>query len=100
METRKGRAPRRYLTAIRIECGIITLIKEDGTIANYRQRGIGNIPKPVVKRLEQLGLLSRNWRKVPELPKNVSIAYEDATIMGRARATYPVEVLNKEVLRK
>ena len=34
---------REYLTAIQIEAGIITLIRPDGNIDCYRQRGINQI---------------------------------------------------------
>lgn len=78
-----------YLTAISIDMGIITLIGENGTIENYRQRGIGAIPANVRALLISKKLLHPRWDTAKELPRHYSIVFEDEEIMGKARATYP-----------
>lgn len=80
---------RQYLTAIAIQCGIISVIDYSGNIVYYRQRGIQRIPEEQRKLLISLGLLARDWEQYKELPSYISISYEDPTIMGRARASYP-----------
>lgn len=80
---------REYLTAISINCGIITLIEPDGNIGYYRQRGIGTMDASRINNLIRSRLLSPNWKSVKELPRNWSIEFEDEEIMGKARATYP-----------
>ena len=80
---------RQYLTAVTIECGIICLIDYSGNIIYYRQRGIQRIPDEQRKLLISLGLLARDWEQYKELPSYISISYEDPTIMGKARASYP-----------
>lgn len=78
-----------YLTAISVVAGIITLIDVDGQIVNYRQRGIGKYSDKQLKVLMSTGLLNPSWKMYKELPKNISISFEDPEIMGRAQATYP-----------
>lgn len=80
---------REYLTAIAICGGIITLIDYNGSICYYRQRGIGRFTDAQRKLLINAGMLQRNWEQYKELPKHISISFEDPEIMGRARATYP-----------
>jgi len=80
---------REYLTAITIIGGVITLINYEGTICYYRQRGISKFTDKQRQILINAGILQRNWEQYPELPRHISISFEDPTIMGRARATYP-----------
>lgn len=80
---------RLYLTAISIVAGIITLIDVDGQIVMYRQRGIQKFSDKQLKLLFSTGLLNPNWKMYRELPKNISISFEDPEIMGRAQASYP-----------
>lgn len=40
--------------------------------------------------LIRVGFLCRNWYDFTELPKHVSIRYEDEEILGRACAVYPI----------
>ena len=80
---------RLYLTAVSGVAGIITLIDVDGQIATYRQRGIQKYSEKQLKVLMSTGLLDPSWKMYKELPKNVSISFEDPEIMGRAQATYP-----------
>lgn len=88
-------AEREYLTAIAIRGGIIQLIKPNGEIGYYRQRGIDRyLMKYVQNRAEmersfmKSGKLAKDWRKYSELPKNWSISFEDPEIMGRAYVTF------------
>lgn len=78
-----------YLTAVSIEAGVITLIGENGTLENYRQRGIKSIPNNVKALLISKRLLHPRWETLKELPRHYSISFEDEEIMGKARATYP-----------
>ena len=79
---------RDYLTAIQIEAGIITLIRPDGNIDCYRQRGINQIDNNLKIKLIRAGCLNPNWSKYTELPRNWSISFEDEEIMGHAYATF------------
>lgn len=88
-------AMREYLTAIAIRKGIIQLIKPNGEIGYYRQRGIEGYLKKycqnsaeMEKSLIKSGRLVKDWRNYPELPRNWSISFEDTEIMGRAYATF------------
>lgn len=80
---------RQYLTAISITNGIILLIEEDGTLNEYRQRGIQTLSPNIINSEIRHGRLNSYWRNYPELPANYSISFEDTEIMGRALATYP-----------
>ena len=80
---------RLYLTAISVVAGIVTLIDMDGQIVMYRQRGISKYSDKQIKVLVSTGLLHPNWKMYKELPKHISISFEDTEIMGRAQATYP-----------
>lgn len=91
MENKKEKV---YLTVLSIECGIITLIDQDGSIARYRQRGISNIDMDKKRILISMGMLSENWSIFPELPSLTEIYYEDLEIRGIARKTYPSEIIN------
>lgn len=82
---------RRYLTAISIVGGIITLINEQGDIETYTQRGIRRLDKNKIAACVQRGVLVQNWQCFYELPSNISISFEDPEVMGRARATFPVK---------
>lgn len=84
-----------YLMAVSISNGIITLIDEDGTIVNYRQRGIQRLSEEQQKLLIAMGMLNVRWKSYKELPKHISIYYEDEYIMGKARATFPTELITK-----
>lgn len=87
-------AMREYLTAIVIRGGIIQLIKPNGEIGYYRQRGIAKYLQGFRNLLEaersliKAGKLAKDWKKYPELPRNWSISFEDTEIMGRAYATF------------
>lgn len=89
--TKKKTQPRRYLTAVTIVAGIITLIDENGEICYYRQRGITSMSPQLKLYLVNAGFLHRNWNTFKELPSNISIKYEDEEILGKARATFPVK---------
>lgn len=80
---------RQYLTAVTIVSGIITLIDYNGNICYYRQRGISRLSDKQRQVLINAGLLQRNWEKYKELPSYISISFEDPSVMGKARATYP-----------
>ena len=80
---------REYLTAITVVGGIITLIDSNGSIQYYRQRGIKKLTDKQRHLLIKIGLLQRDWERYKELPGHISISFEDPSIMGRARATYP-----------
>lgn len=82
---------REYLTAISIENGIITLIEPYGNIGYYRQRGIQALGAMRIAEEVVSGRLDANWDKVPELPRNWTIFFEDEEIMGKARASYPTK---------
>ena len=79
---------REHLTAIAVQSGIIQLIEPNGNIGFYRQRGIDKYNLTQIKVFIQRGILSKDWNKVKELPKNWSIAFEEPSIMGRAYATF------------
>lgn len=80
---------KKFLTAIQIVAGIITLIDEDGQIVFYRQRGISKFSRRQLKVLIGSGLLDERWRMFEEIPKNINIYYEDPEIKGKARIRYP-----------
>ena len=82
---------RRFLTAISVVGGIITLINEQGDIETYTQRGIRKLDQNKIKACVQRGMLAPNWKCLPELPSNISISFEDPELMGRARATFPIK---------
>lgn len=90
---KKVNTDRKYLTALCIVGGIITLIDEDGEIKNFRQRGITNIPDNYKTKLIGMGVLNNKWFMFKELPKNISISYEDSSYLGRASATFPTKKL-------
>lgn len=85
----KVKHQRKYLLAITICGGIITLIDDNGNVVCYRQRGIKRLTDYQRKVLISKGFLQRNWEQFKELPSNVSIYFEDEDTMGKARATYP-----------
>ena len=82
---------KQYLTALSIVAGIITLIDENGEIKYYRQRGITQLTDEFKITLIRVGFLNRDWYSFPEIPKNISITYEDEEILGRAHAVYPAK---------
>lgn len=84
---------KQYLTAVSIECGIITVLDEDGQPAQYRQRGIESISDEQRRLLITMGMLRRDWEYYPELPSHTEITYEDSMIMGIAREAYPKEII-------
>ena len=92
-KTQKASTNRKYLTAICITGGIITLIDEDGELRNYRQRGITSIPDEYKQRLIGLGVLNNKWFMYKELPRDISISYEDSSYLGKASATFPIKRL-------
>lgn len=87
--------PREYWVAISIVAGIITAVNNDGIVVTYRQRGINQISYEMQMELIRCGFLNRDWKMVPELPKYVSIAYEDEAILGKASATFPINKIIK-----
>lgn len=87
----KKKVERKYLTATVIIAGIIELIDENGEIVYYRQRGINQIPQDVKVMLINKGMLNRYWANYKELPKYISISYEDEEVMGRASASFPTK---------
>ena len=82
-----------YLTAVSIECGIITLLDKDGSLVQYRQRDIESISNEQRRLLIAMGVLRRDWKCYSELPSHTEIAYEDPMIMGIAKEVYPKEII-------
>ncbi len=82
-----------YLTAVSIECGIITLLDKDGCMVQYRQRGIERMGDEQRGLLIAMGMLCRTWELYPELPGDIALSFEDPTIMGIAREAYPSEII-------
>ena len=78
-----------FLTVIQIVAGIITLIDEEGQIVSYRQRGISKYSDRQLRVLIGAGLLDQRWRMFEEIPKNISIYYEDPEVKGKAQIRYP-----------
>lgn len=87
----RKKVERKYLTATVIIAGIIELIDENGDIVYYRQRGINQIPQDIKVVLINKGMLNRYWANYKELPKHISISYEDEEVMGRASASFPTK---------
>lgn len=87
----KQKTKRRYLKVITIIAGIITLVDENGNIVFYRQRGISKIDAQTRLVLMNVGFLHRDWSNYKELPSDVSIRYEDEEILGKAKATFPIQ---------
>lgn len=85
-----AKVDRRYLTAVAIDRGIINLLDEYGRMQSFRQRGIKRIPEITRKRLVYIGELDGNWGEYKELPRDVTISFEDEDIMGKARASFPI----------
>lgn len=79
---------REYITAIQIDKGIIQLIKPDGQIGFYRQRGIDKYSNSQINVFIARGILHKDWKNCAELPHNWSISFEEPSIMGRAYATF------------
>ncbi len=89
----KKRPEREYITVICIEGGIITLIEPDGSIENYRQRGMEKVGEMDMLRLMQSGLVNPNWRQFKPLPRHYSISFEDEDFMGKAYASFNINRL-------
>jgi len=100
---KKPKIERQYLTATTIVAGIISLIDENGELKYYRQRGITNLPDEFKTMLVSVGFLNRNWYTFKELPKHITIKFEDEVIMGKASATFPAKqaayILNSKIRR-
>lgn len=77
-----------YITAIAIDKGVIQLIEPDGRINFYSQLGIKNLGAPRINKLIQEGKLHPKVLKLPDIPKNYSISFEDEEIMGKAERTF------------
>lgn len=88
-----ARKEQQYLTAIKIESGIITLIDSNGFLKQYRQRNITNIPEDEKSRLIESELLDSNWNQYPELPGNISLSFEDPYLWGKAETAYKIPML-------
>ena len=87
----RPKVERQRLMATLIVAGIIELIDGNGDIVYYRQRGINQIPVDVRNLLISKGMLNRYWTNYKELPRHVSIYYEDEVIMGKAQASFPTK---------
>lgn len=94
------RTQNRVLTAVTIDKGVITLIDESGEIKNYLQRGIEALSMREKAELGKQGLLDFDGAlSFKDLPKDISIVFEEPSIMGRAYVTYSVK-REKELLKK
>jgi hypothetical protein len=80
-----------YLTAVAIDKGIIAVIMPNGTISYFRQRGISKLHESYTNKLVEENKLASNWENYIELPNYMSIAFEDEVIMGKARASFPID---------
>lgn len=87
---------RRYLMAVSIYRGVIRLIDESGSIVNYAQRGIKKLNIEQKNKALAYGMLCPEALVLKELPNNISIYYEDESIMGgKPRVTFDANKLNK-----
>lgn len=75
------------LTAVTVYKGIITVILPNGTLGYYAQRGLNKYSRELLIRYISEGKLDRRALTLKELPRNVSIEFEDP-LMGRAYATF------------
>ena len=81
---------KRYFLVVRTEGGVMTLLDEqDMMLYQYRQRGILKADEDTRRKLVAFGFLRFDWRKYEELPPNSRIYYEDESVFGKARMTYP-----------
>lgn len=88
-KNKNKKTERKYLTATTIIAGIITLIDENGEIKYYRQRGITQLSDEFKMQLINVGFLDRYWYNYKELPRDITVSFEDEEIMGKASASFP-----------
>jgi hypothetical protein len=83
---------------VSINKGVITLIDENGEVKNYLQRGIESLSMMKKAELGRLNLLDFNASlSYKDLPKDISLEFEDPGTQGRVYVTYS-EKREKELL--
>ena len=74
----------KYLEAICIDKGVITLIEEDGEIVSYKQLGIDGLSEREKREFIQDGILAEDIEIYDTIPEDYEIYFEDEEIMGKA----------------
>jgi len=74
----------KYLEAICIDKGVITLIEEDGEIVSYKQLGIDGLSEREKRKFIQDGILAEDIELYDTIPEDYEIYFEDEEIMGKA----------------
>ena len=93
------RKKNKVLTAISIYKGVITLIDEDGEVKHYLQRGIESMTMMKKAELGRQNLLDFDASLAyKDLPKDISIEFEDPSVQGKVYVTYN-EKREKELLK-
>lgn len=84
----KSNTMRRHLICIGVDRGIIGVITETGEVESYSQRGIRELSLADKCYCIESGILNSKVFNLKELPRNISIQFEEPSIMGKPRATF------------
>lgn len=87
---------RRNLLCLGIDRGIIGVVTETGDIESYAQRGLRGLSLADRCYCIECGAVSPKAFELKELPRNVSIHFEEPSIMGKPRATFNMRCLFSE----
>lgn len=75
------------VTAVAIQQGVIRVIMPDGTLKDFAQRGLNKYEDRLKMEFIRRGIITPYTLTLRELPKNISIEFEDES-MGRAYASF------------
>ena len=88
MGRHKPSLEKEYMTVIRVQKGLISLIEPDGSIATYRQTRIMDLKEEDRQTYIDQGILSPDWAKYPQIPKHYLIYSENEDTEGPPRRAF------------
>lgn len=86
------------LMAVSVYGGVITYIMPNGNIGYFAQRGIHSKLTPAERLVGiQNGIISPDVNGLREVPRNVSLSFEEPRIQGRVPVSFPVQMFRQQI---
>lgn len=86
---------RYYVDLVSFDKGVITVVKPDGQVGVYVQRGVHKLDMMQFRTAVGVGMLRADAMNFAEFPREFTLVNERPDIMGKVRVTFNINQLAK-----
>lgn len=86
---------RYYVDLVSFDKGVITVVKPDGQVGVYVQRGVHKLDTMQFRTAVGIGMLRTDAKNFTEFPREFTLVNERPDIMGEVRVTFNLNQLAK-----